>query len=417
LKAFADKAGVGTKWALGVFLNDANAFISLDTAANPGTAPDNNVALIDATALAKRLEDRINQLNALVQQGRDLERRAGVTGSQQYRPPPSNVPPTLQERALGYLVDGANYIDSGTGTSFASQAVYGQGGTQYLNLLDQFFAGWSDVLTGGISTDIRSDLYGDVATQNHSGGVFFSGQILGLFHIIAIDLAGGGGVAAEGAAGARGLRGGGGQAPAGGNRPAAPVGGIRNGPVDGIRNAVPQEGVGPGRQGGGDKPAGGPGGNQPPAQVEGGGKNPPPPKRPAPPGDGGAGGDEPGGGGRGGEGPAPNNPGARNPQQLADLKAQLRAQMSKPVAKDPMLSAHLDELYREGAQVGSGSTADAIRHELATGKQVGGVWHSKKGEDSIKFLERWLKNNPTASPGDRAAAENVLLDLKNALGK
>lgn len=32
-------------------------------------------------------------------------------------------------------------------------------------------------------------------------------------------------------------------------------------------------------------------------------------------------------------------------------------------------------------------------------------------------LERWLRNNPTASAGDRAAAENVVKDLKNALGR
>ncbi len=31
-------------------------------------------------------------------------------------------------------------------------------------------------------------------------------------------------------------------------------------------------------------------------------------------------------------------------------------------------------------------------------------------------LEKWLRKNPTANPGDRAAAENVIKDIMNALG-
>ena len=39
----------------------------------------------------------------------------------------------------------------------------------------------------------------------------------------------------------------------------------------------------------------------------------------------------------------------------------------------------------------------------------------QKARDSVKFLQRWLKNNPNARPGDIAAAENVLKDLLDAL--
>jgi hypothetical protein len=113
---------------------------------------------------------------------------------------------------------------------------------------------------------------------------------------------------------------------------------------------------------------------------------------------------------------AARTPPAANRADFEELKAELRRQMSKPAVKEADLAAHLDELYRAGAKVGSGSTAAAIRQELATGVSVGGVFHSQKGTDSIKFLERWLKNNPNASRADRAAAENVLLDLKDALG-
>ncbi len=94
----------------------------------------------------------------------------------------------------------------------------------------------------------------------------------------------------------------------------------------------------------------------------------------------------------------------------------LRGAMSKPAVSDSALARLIDPLYRPNATVGSGSTAAAIRQELATGQPVGGAFHSQKAADSIRALERWLSNNPTARPGDRAAAENVIRDMSNALG-
>ena len=113
----------------------------------------------------------------------------------------------------------------------------------------------------------------------------------------------------------------------------------------------------------------------------------------------------------------PRAPSGASNRALHELqKTQLRRQMSKPHVTDSNLAGIVDDIYRPGAKVGSGSTGDAIRHELATGESVGGAFHSQKGEDSIRALEKWLKNNPTASPGDKAAAENIILDLKEALG-
>lgn len=39
----------------------------------------------------------------------------------------------------------------------------------------------------------------------------------------------------------------------------------------------------------------------------------------------------------------------------------------------------------------------------------------QKGRQLIRECEKWLMANPTASPGNRAAAENVLSDLIDAL--
>lgn len=108
---------------------------------------------------------------------------------------------------------------------------------------------------------------------------------------------------------------------------------------------------------------------------------------------------------------------ARHEKYLSEL----RAAMGKPRTKDPELSRMMDELYRENAKVGSGSTAAAIRHERATNTLVGGKNHTQKGEDAVRFLERWLAKqerlpgDQRASRNDIAAAENVLKDLQDAL--
>jgi hypothetical protein len=41
----------------------------------------------------------------------------------------------------------------------------------------------------------------------------------------------------------------------------------------------------------------------------------------------------------------------------------------------------------------------------------------KKGLELINSFESWLKQNSTARLGDQAAAENIIKDLRNALGE
>ncbi len=108
---------------------------------------------------------------------------------------------------------------------------------------------------------------------------------------------------------------------------------------------------------------------------------------------------------------------ANNRFAFEKYKALLRAQMEKPYVVNPRLQEYVDLVYKPHASIGSGSTAAAIRHELATGGKVFGRLHSKKGGDMINALEKWLRSNPTARPGDRAAAENIIKDLRNAFGE
>jgi hypothetical protein len=56
-----------------------------------------------------------------------------------------------------------------------------------------------------------------------------------------------------------------------------------------------------------------------------------------------------------------------------------------------------------------------VRQELVTGRPVGGRFHSQKARDNINRLQKWLRKNPDANIGDRAAAETVIRDLQDAL--
>jgi len=107
---------------------------------------------------------------------------------------------------------------------------------------------------------------------------------------------------------------------------------------------------------------------------------------------------------------------AKSIAQYQKLKQALRRAMAKPPVTDPTLKGLMDDLYRANATVGSGSTAAAVRQEMATGQPVGNVFHTQKAGDYLKALEKWVKNNPSASASDRHAAEQVILDLKDALG-
>ena len=109
-------------------------------------------------------------------------------------------------------------------------------------------------------------------------------------------------------------------------------------------------------------------------------------------------------------------------------KVLYREQMGTPHSVDPKLTDFISRQYKEGANIGSGSSAAAHRHEALTGMPVKGRMHGKKIHDSNVFLRRWLEKNSIYTQGengvsnisgrhvDRAAAENIFLDNQNALG-
>ena len=96
-------------------------------------------------------------------------------------------------------------------------------------------------------------------------------------------------------------------------------------------------------------------------------------------------------------------------------KNELLANMGIVSVKDKNLQNIIDFMYRPNAKIGSGSTADAVGYELKTGENVAGKNHMQKVQDSIKALEKWIKNNSNANKSDMDTAQKYIKDLKNAL--
>ena len=82
---------------------------------------------------------------------------------------------------------------------------------------------------------------------------------------------------------------------------------------------------------------------------------------------------------------------------------------------NPKLRNTIKEIYRPGAKVGDGGLADAIKHEIKTGKLVGGKSHIQKGTERLKNLERILKRE-TLTKQERKIVEELIKELKHTLG-
>lgn len=64
--------------------------------------------------------------------------------------------------------------------------------------------------------------------------------------------------------------------------------------------------------------------------------------------------------------------------------------------------------------IGNGTTMDAIRYELKTGQAVGGKFHSQKGLDYSRALQKLL-NSGNLNTQDKTAAQAIYDDLQKAL--
>jgi len=84
------------------------------------------------------------------------------------------------------------------------------------------------------------------------------------------------------------------------------------------------------------------------------------------------------------------------------------------LVKNQKLRNMLTMFNRTGTGIGTGSTADAIRHELKTGVAVGGKFHFTKGVEMRNGLKKLLDDS-NLDPKDREVVKELLRDLQNAL--
>ncbi|TCC39159.1 hypothetical protein E0H75_39960 [Kribbella capetownensis] len=114
-------------------------------------------------------------------------------------------------------------------------------------------------------------------------------------------------------------------------------------------------------------------------------------------------------GGPSGSGPA----GAQEPSGIRQ-----RAPAEKPVASTGKLPNIVDELwhgYQSPTRVGDGTTMDAVRNEILTGRPTKGVWHTDKAIRCRASLRRWIKANPDAPKREYDIADSLIKRLSNAL--
>lgn len=90
----------------------------------------------------------------------------------------------------------------------------------------------------------------------------------------------------------------------------------------------------------------------------------------------------------------------------------------RPATTDPKLTNLVNNIYKGAnnpGRIGNGTTMDAVRNEVLTGRPTGGRFHTTKAMETLQGLQNWLNRNPGASQGDREVAQRLILELSNAL--
>ncbi|HEY6435690.1 MAG TPA: hypothetical protein VIY47_03805 [Ignavibacteriaceae bacterium] len=75
----------------------------------------------------------------------------------------------------------------------------------------------------------------------------------------------------------------------------------------------------------------------------------------------------------------------------------------------------IDQLYRPNAKYGTGSTADAVRHELSGNELLSKSSHIQKAVESRNALSTLINSDQQLSISDKQIASWVREDLQNAL--
>lgn len=95
-------------------------------------------------------------------------------------------------------------------------------------------------------------------------------------------------------------------------------------------------------------------------------------------------------------------------KEISDAGKDLLSQAKEDVTKNI-----IKELYRPGAKIGDGGTADALKREKQTGKKVGDRSHEQKAKERASQIRKILSKNPNHP--DKTILNKLLNDLENAL--
>ena len=107
--------------------------------------------------------------------------------------------------------------------------------------------------------------------------------------------------------------------------------------------------------------------------------------------------------------------GAVIPAKYKDwLGINIRQQLMMSI-NNPELKKAINMIYRKGAIIGNGGTADVIRFELETGLLLSSSGHRKKGLEMIKFLNKIAAAEKLTESEKRIVLE-IIDDLEDALG-
>jgi hypothetical protein len=104
--------------------------------------------------------------------------------------------------------------------------------------------------------------------------------------------------------------------------------------------------------------------------------------------------------------------GTKTQPQLKRLSSPRDFYLNK--VENPKLHRVVDRLYRPTAKYGSGSTADAVRYELSTGKLLSPTGHITKATEARTALSNLIKGG-NLSKQDYQVATWIRKDLQNSL--
>ncbi|MGW5365002.1 hypothetical protein [Actinopolymorpha pittospori] len=91
----------------------------------------------------------------------------------------------------------------------------------------------------------------------------------------------------------------------------------------------------------------------------------------------------------------------------------------KPKVSNSKLQRHIDNLWKHAGKkgtAGDGTTFDAIRNELLTGRPSNGIFHLQKGREIMNGLRALLRKTgaDALSPSDRRIAQELFNELRDA---